>query len=99
VANSSIVVVARLVAKPGKFEELRLACDAMVEPSRAERGCLKYVLRQNKIDQRIFTFIELWESALALNRHSQASHMAHFIGQLAELLAFPVVVNQYDKAR
>jgi quinol monooxygenase YgiN len=94
VADSLVVVVVRLEAKPSKVEDLRRAAEAVVDFNRSESGCIKYEIRQNRIDQRIFTIYEQWETIGALIRNSQAPHMINFAEQIAELLEFPVVVRQ-----
>ncbi|TNF73803.1 MAG: antibiotic biosynthesis monooxygenase, partial [Acidobacteria bacterium] len=43
-ASDTLRVVARLVAKPDKVDELRTLLTGLLEPTRAEPGCISYEL-------------------------------------------------------
>ena len=51
---TSVKVMAILVARPGKAEELRALLAGMVSPSRAEQGNLQYNLWRDKADRGRF---------------------------------------------
>jgi quinol monooxygenase YgiN len=75
---SEVAVVAILVAKPGKEEELRQVLEANVEPTRKERGALQYDLHRDNDEPRRFIFVERWESQDALDAHGQSTHIQAF---------------------
>jgi len=45
--NTLLTVVAEMVAKPGKEDELKRRLFALMEPTRKEDGCVQYDLHQN----------------------------------------------------
>ncbi len=47
-----------------------------LEPTRAEKGCLRYDLFQDNSDTKKFTFIEEWESKEDLDAHAKSAHLA-----------------------
>src|SRR5262245_22560841 len=55
---TSVKVMAILVARPGKAEELRALLAGMVSPSRAEQGNLQYNLWRDKADLGRFVLDE-----------------------------------------
>lgn len=71
--------IAVLYAKPGRELALRDNLAALVAPSRAEQGNLRYDLYSDAHDSRRFIFIESWTSAEAQRRHhEQSPHIRHF---------------------
>ena len=80
-----ISIVAVLTAKVGKEQQVEQILRACVQPSRAEAGCLSYVLNRCIEQAGRFVFIERWASHEAIARHRQMPHytaMADALGQL-----------------
>ena len=69
---------------------------SMLEPSRAEDGCLIYELLQCQDDPTDFTFVEEWTDAAALEKHAAAPHIAGVQSELRALVAVPAQVRKYD---
>jgi quinol monooxygenase YgiN len=68
-----------LYAKPGREAALRDNLAALVAPSRAEAGNLRYELYGDAHDSRRFVFIERWASKEDQRRHHEESpHIRHF---------------------
>ncbi|HVG34715.1 MAG TPA: putative quinol monooxygenase [Pyrinomonadaceae bacterium] len=91
-----ISVVARVRARPGKEAEVRLACLALVEPSRAEQGCINYDLHQSADDPRLFMFYENWESREDLERHLETAHALGFDETTDGMLAEPEEITFWE---
>lgn len=81
-----LTVVARMRAKPGKEAELRRELEALIEPTRAEAGCVNYDLNQGADDEAVFYFYENWVSEAALGEHLQTAPLQRFVGLIPELL-------------
>lgn len=73
--DQGVRVVARVVARSGRVEELRTLLQGLVEPTRKELGCVTYELLQNKNNPTDFTFVEEWTSEAALDAHLQSPHL------------------------
>ena len=56
--DQAVRVVARIVARPGRVEELCALLRGLIEPTRREPGCVTYELLQNTPDPTDFTFVE-----------------------------------------
>lgn len=67
--DQAVRVVARVVARPGKEEELRTLLRGLIEPTRREPGCVVYELLQNTTDPTDFTFVEEWSSEVVDTKH------------------------------
>lgn len=94
-ADHKVRVVARIVARPGKVEELRAVLQGLVEPTRKEPGCITYELLQNKNDATDFTFVEEWCSEADLDAHLQSPHLQHARVRMPELAAADPDIRRY----
>jgi quinol monooxygenase YgiN len=92
---STIHVIARHRARPETIEEVRRILLSLLEPSRAEPGCLKYELLQNADDPTDFTFVETFASDDALKEHAAAPYIAGLASKLQDLVARPAEVCRY----
>jgi quinol monooxygenase YgiN len=81
-----LTVIAYMRAKPGREDELRAALEALIPPTKDERGCVNYDLHQGVKDPSVFFFYENWESAGHLDAHLDAPHLQQFSARLDDLL-------------
>ena len=80
-------LVAQIKAKPGKEDELRRVLTDLVQPTRAEEGCLTYDLHVANDDPGFFLFYETWRTVPSWERHMEAPHLEAFKGRTDELVA------------
>ncbi len=64
------------IAKNGSESRLKELLEAMVIPSKEEKGCLNYNIYQYKSNPRKFMAVETWENEEALNGHKKSAHYA-----------------------
>ncbi|MEP7212955.1 MAG: putative quinol monooxygenase [Acidobacteriota bacterium] len=74
-SGNGVRVVAHFVAKPESVEDVKRILTDMIDPTRAEDGCVTYELLQNAADPTDFTFIEEWTSKANLDRHAVSDHL------------------------
>ena len=94
-SNSSIHLVARIVAKPDSVAALRTLLETLLAPTRQEAGCRRYILLQNQQEPTDFTFVEEWADEAAINSHMKSAHLRQTFAQAAELLAVTPDVQRY----
>ena len=87
-----VYLIARIVAKPGKVDELRSLLAGMLAPTHAEPGCEIYDLHETPGEGR-FYFYELWRDRSALDEHFAAPHFKNLQEKIDELIAEPVEIN------
>lgn len=92
---SQILVIARVVAKPGREAEVADLLRGMLAPTHAEPGCLLYELYRSD-DPARFYFYERWESPAALDRHVATPHFQALGARLPDLVAEPLEVNRLE---
>lgn len=93
---AAVRVIARSVARKGKEDQLRALLKGMLDPTRAERGCMLYELYESDSGGR-FYFYEMWESQAALDRHAASPHFKHLEETIGELVQEPFEVNILER--
>lgn len=91
----SLRVVAHLTAKPDRVDQVRELLSSLIDPTRAESGCIAYELMQNNDDPTDFTFVEEWSGDASLDEHLQTEHIKLVVSRADELLASPPDIRRY----
>lgn len=73
-----LTVIAKLKAKVGCEEKLYKMLKGLVEPTKAEQGCINYDLHRSHEDPGLFVFYENWESRLVWEAHMKSPHLIEF---------------------
>ena len=97
--DTRVHVVARLLAKPGQEAAVREVLRAIVEPTRRERGCLKYELFQARDTPTAFVFMEEWESDATLDAHLAGPVIQGALPRVMPLLEAPPDIVRYQPVR
>jgi quinol monooxygenase YgiN len=80
-------VVAVITAKPGSEKLVGEALSALVEPTRAEAGCVSYDLFVSAADPATFITVETWRSQAELDAHLQTPHVQQTLAAAGDHLA------------
>ena len=64
------------IAKPNGIEMMKKLLSAMVEPSKAEEGCIFYEIFQYENNPQKFMAYESWRDVEALDGHRNSAHYA-----------------------
>jgi quinol monooxygenase YgiN len=83
--DAALAMVVEFRAAPGRRDDLRAALLALVEPTRAEDGCLLYDLHESREDPDVFAFYEIWRDREAHAAHDRTEHVAGIRAALPEL--------------
>ncbi len=89
---SQVRVIARVVAQPGREEEVRTLLCGMLAPTRREEGCIFYDLYEAQ-QPGTFYFHELWETQATLDAHAASPHFQELAAKLPALIAVPLEVS------
>jgi quinol monooxygenase YgiN len=90
---SDLNVVAVLTAKAGSEAVLQAALASLVEPTRAEAGCISYDLFQSAVDASTFVTVEKWQSQTDLDAHMKTPHVAQALGAAGDAFAGPPAIH------
>lgn len=72
---SKLTIVANITAKADKIDLVKAELLKMTDNTRAEEGCLQYVLHQDNENPTLFMFYGIWESYDYWQTHMNAQHM------------------------
>jgi len=95
--DETITVVALLVAKPGQEERVAKELQALLAPTRAEKGCIHYDMHRALDDPTRFLFYENWQSEADLQAHLASPHIEAWFELSKELLAQPIEITRWKK--
>ena len=90
--DDALAMVVEFHAVPGREADLRAALLAMVTPTRAEDGCLRYDLHVDEADPAVFAFYEVWSTRAHHAAHDGSAHVGAFRAVRDDLLAEPARV-------
>jgi quinol monooxygenase YgiN len=88
--NDRYIALAVLKAKEGKRKNLQEELLKLIEPTRKEKGCLEYLLFEDKNENGIFYMREAFENKTAFDEHLSSDYFQNFESQLEELLLNPI---------
>jgi quinol monooxygenase YgiN len=77
--KKELAIVGVLKVKEGTEKEMRDIFAALVEPSRKDKGNLRYELYQDRKDPRRFVFVQRWADEESQRKHDKESaHIKEF---------------------
>ena len=85
-----LYVFARFHAMVGCEPGVERALTKVLEPSRAEAGCLAIHAFRSIRDDRLFYIHSKWQDEAAFNRHGELPHTLSFIDEVTSLIDHPV---------
>jgi quinol monooxygenase YgiN len=95
--EQKLTVLARVRAKTGLEAEVFRMISDLIAPTRAEEGCINYVLHRSQDDPALFFLYENWRSRKDLDDHLATPYLQNFLGKVPDLLAEPVDLTFWDE--
>lgn len=93
-----IVLAGSIDFDPQHAESLMVAVSAVVEATRAEEGCVQYVIAADPVQPGRLCLFERWETEENLRAHQKAPHSHTFQQSLGECGMSGVSIDLYDVA-
>ncbi|GLP96362.1 putative quinol monooxygenase [Paraferrimonas sedimenticola] len=75
---TQLTIVAKILAKQAHTELVKRELLRLLEPTRAEAGCINYDLHQDKDNPALFVFYENWQSRKLWRAHMESEHVAAY---------------------
>jgi quinol monooxygenase YgiN len=73
--DGKLTIVAKIFAKEERRDLVKSELIKLIEPTRAEEGCINYDLHQDHKNPNLFVFLENWESSALLQKHLANTHI------------------------
>src|SRR5437867_1061970 len=84
----TVFVVAHWAVKPDQIEDfIRGITRKLVEPSRKDRGCVRYELCQDRAEPARFAMVEEWETEADLEAHLAQPWLTEAVNALAPMIS------------
>ena len=96
-ADTTLVVAARMAAKPGKEDALRATLMGLIAPTRAEAGCIQYDLHEEQGKPGSFLFFEKWTSKQALDEHLATPYLKGLFTVAPEIIEGDPLIGLYNQ--
>lgn len=93
--SSTVRVIATVIARDGKANQLASVLRSLIKPTHEELGCKRYELWQNEANPNEFRFVEEWESPEALDAHFGTPHIKDALSKLPDLIAGELDLRKY----
>ena len=94
--HDAVRVIARVTARPERVEEVKTRLQDLVNPTRAEKGCISYEVCQSNTAPAQFVCIEAWASADDIAAHMRTPHVQAAFAKAQSLLAAPPQIDDYS---
>ncbi len=94
-SESTIRVIAQVIARTETITEVHTILQAIVAPTRREIGCLNYQLFRNNAYEAEFLFIEEWVDEQAIEAHFATPHIQEALTKITPLLAASPNIQRY----
>lgn len=90
-----VSVILKMRALPEKRMELKQTLQALIEPTRNEKGCLGYDVFEDIENKNSFCLVERWASRKDLDDHQRTDRFAVLMGTRSLLERAPeIIVNE-----
>lgn len=90
-----VSVILKMRALPEKRRELKQTLQALMEPTRNEKGCLGYDVFEDIENKNSFCLVERWASRKDLDDHQRTERFAVLMGTRSLLEREPeIIVNE-----
>ena len=83
-------VFVRFEPQPGKQQRLMDELTLVIEPTRAEPGCIRIHLYQAMRDPLAFVIHSEWTNDTAFDAHAKFPHTIRFLSLVGELITHPI---------
>jgi len=89
-----ISIVAKFTVKQGKETEFLKLINELGKASRAEAGCVEYILHKDIKNASVLCLIEKWKDQEAVDIHNNTPHFTGIVPKIVELADAEIDVYQ-----
>jgi len=91
-----LTIVAHIYAHPDQSDFIKRELVKLIEPTKAEEGCLDYHLHQDEQNPAHFFFYENWTTRALWQSHMESAHAKNF-GAVTEGAVAKVVLHELTR--
>ncbi|MBY5993653.1 putative quinol monooxygenase [Ferrimonas balearica] len=76
---ANLTIVANIIAKADRIDLVKAELQKLIDPTRAEAGCVQYDLHQDNDNPAHFLFFENWTSRALWQDHMANQHLKDYL--------------------
>lgn len=80
-----ISIVAKFTVNKGQEEKFLTLVDKLGAASRAETGCIEYILHKHTGKPQIYCILEKWQNQASIDEHNASKHFTTIVPQITEI--------------
>lgn len=80
-----ISIVAKFTVKDGEEEKFMNLANELGIASRAEKGCIEYILHKDVEKAQTYCILERWKDQAAIDAHNNSVHFTSTIPKIMEI--------------
>jgi quinol monooxygenase YgiN len=92
--NAEFFIFARFHAREGNDDEVAVVINDVIEPTRAELGCVEHDAYRSIRDPRLFFIHSRWVDEAAFDSYAKLPHTVRFIEGIEPLIDHELEVNR-----
>jgi quinol monooxygenase YgiN len=89
-----ISIVAKFTVNAGEEKKFVELVNQLGEASRAEAGCIEYILHKDVQKSLTYCIIEKWKDQAAIDSHNSTSHFTSIVPKIIEIAKAEIDVYQ-----
>lgn len=89
-----ISIVAKFAVNIGEEKKFLELVNQLGEASRAEAGCIEYILHKDAQKPLTYCIIEKWKDQAAIDFHNSSSHFTSIVPKIIEIAQAEIDVYQ-----
>ncbi|HCE58712.1 MAG TPA: antibiotic biosynthesis monooxygenase [Prolixibacteraceae bacterium] len=89
-----ISIVAKFTVNAGEEKKFMELVNELGEASRAEEGCIEYILHKDVQKPLTYCIIEKWKDQAAIDSHNLTSHFMSIVPKIVEIAKAEIDVYQ-----
>ncbi len=89
-----ISIVAKFIVNAGEEVKFLDLVNQLGEASRAEAGCIEYILHKDVQKSLTYCIIEKWKDQAAIDSHNSTSHFTSIVPKIVEIAKAEIDVYQ-----
>lgn len=89
-----ISIVAKFKVNTGEEEKFLNLVNNLGEASRAEEGCIEYILHKDVEKPLTYCILEKWKNQAAIDAHNNSPHFTTIVPQIVQIAQAEIDVYQ-----
>lgn len=89
-----ISIVAKFIVNSGEEQKFLNLVHELGIASRAEEGCLEYILHKDVAKPSTYCILEKWKDQTAIDVHNQTPHFTRIVPQIVQIAQAEIDVYQ-----